>query len=176
MHCCILSSFSFVMPSNLILKVSAEAMEDVHVIDKLTFAPHARIDFSFVQPSCQSVAPTVVDTQKRVLEQPSASGAKHSRTLHANDHIANEHTVWACRQTVNKDYLKDLYPHPRDYDCYMEERTHTYFAHGCAVAYSVSSVWKVFFNDFDASIKASEMISRARESGLRSMSSSLYNL
>ena len=71
------------------------------------------------------------------------------------------------------DHLKRLYPHVRDNDCFLREDTHTYYVHGQKYKYSVSSVWKVFFPEFDDS-HADRMIVKATNSGLVNLEASLY--
>ena len=71
------------------------------------------------------------------------------------------------------DHLKALYPHVRDNDCFLQEDTHTYYVRGEKYKYSVSSVWKVFFPDFDES-HADRMIAKARNAGLVNLEASLY--
>ena len=68
------------------------------------------------------------------------------------DSLSFDHDAWIARgkSRGDKDFLKALYPHARDRDCFMEEATHTYYVRSCAYTCSVSSVWKVFFEDFDA--------------------------
>ena len=85
------------------------------------------------------------------------------------------HHTWSGR-TANigsHDYLKILYPHVRDADCFLEELTHTYHVRGCKYDCSVSSVWGVFFPKFDAGI-AKRMLLKADERGLVNIESSLY--
>ena len=48
----------------------------------------------------------------------------------------------------------------------MVEKTHTYFVHGVLYQYSVSDVWKVFFDDFDSSKTALFVLDRAKTRGL----------
>ena len=78
--------------------------------------------------------------------------------------------------TPQRDYLEQLYPHPRDNNCIMVEKTHTYFVHDVLYQYSVSDVWKVFFDDFDSSKTALLVLERAKDRGLQNILSSVYNL
>ena len=88
------------------------------------------------------------------------------------------HAAWVANQEEAHptDFLKTLYPHARDADCYMEEATHTYYVHSLPYSCSVSSVWKVFFAEFDAPCKAQELLAKAKTEGVRNFASSLYNL
>ena len=74
------------------------------------------------------------------------------------------------------DFLKTMYPHPRDGDCVLNELSHKYLVHGNEYKYSVSSVWKVFFETFDSANTATFVLHRAAEQGLRDISSTVYNL
>ena len=74
------------------------------------------------------------------------------------------------------DYLKTLYPHSRDDDCFMDERQHTYYVKGIKYPVSVSNVWHVFFEDFDADTIASKVLTNAEHHGLKHIESSVYNL
>ena len=74
------------------------------------------------------------------------------------------------------DYLKTLYPHSRDGDCFMDERQHTYYVKGHKYPVSVSGVWGVFFEDFDADTIASKVLTNAERDGLKHIESSVYNL
>ena len=58
----------------------------------------------------------------------------------------------------------------------MVEKTHTYFVHDVPYQYSVSDVWKVFFDDFDSSKTALFVLDRAKTRGLQNILSSVYNL
>ena len=58
----------------------------------------------------------------------------------------------------------------------MVEQTHTYFVHDVPYQYSVSGVWKVFFDDFDSSKTALLVLERAKDRGLQNILSSVYNL
>ena len=78
--------------------------------------------------------------------------------------------------TPQKDFLKQLYPHTRDNDCIMVEQTHTYFVHDVPYHYSVSGVWKVFFDDVDSPKTALLVLERAKDRGLQNILSSVYNL
>jgi hypothetical protein len=85
------------------------------------------------------------------------------------------HETWVRmrRGTPTCDHLKALYPHKRDNDCFLQEDTHTYYVHGQKYKYSVSSVWKVFFPEFDES-HADRMIVKATNSGPVNLEVSLY--
>ena len=74
------------------------------------------------------------------------------------------------------DYLKTLYPHFREGDCFMDERQHTYYVKGNKYPVSVSSVWRVFFEDFDADTIASRVLTNAEHHGLKHIESSVYSL
>ena len=74
------------------------------------------------------------------------------------------------------DYLKQLYPHPRDGDCIMDELTHTYQVCGRSYPCSVSDVVGVFFEPFDQERIAEGCIHGANSRGLSGMESSVYNL
>ena len=74
-----------------------------------------------------------------------------------------------------QDYLKLLYPHPRDDHCRMLEAAHEYFIHGERYECSVTTVWSVFFDKFDAPRIALNCLEKAEQVGLGSLSSSLYN-
>jgi len=76
----------------------------------------------------------------------------------------------------SKDYLKELYPHVRDDDCYMEEESHTYFIRGKKYPRSVSGVWKVFFDEFEGVSVSTRMIQKAQEEGPKNLESSTHNL
>lgn len=88
------------------------------------------------------------------------------------------HSVWLKKSEVVecKDFLKILYPHDRDNDCYLDEITHTYYVHKSRYNCSVSSVWKVFFGEFDAAQKSMKLLQCAEKDGIRNIHSSLYNL
>lgn len=73
------------------------------------------------------------------------------------------------------DYLKKLYPHALDDDCYMDERSHKYYVHGKPYLYSVSGVWEVFFERFDGESISSSCIDKAKK-GVCNEEMSLYNL
>ena len=92
--------------------------------------------------------------------------------------MALDHTTWVSKGegVAEKDFLKMLYPHARDGDCFLEEATHTYYVCESPYKCSVSSVWKVFFEEFDAKHKAKEILQKADVEGVRSFASSLYNL
>uniref|UniRef100_A0A6C0C2A2 Uncharacterized protein n=1 Tax=viral metagenome TaxID=1070528 RepID=A0A6C0C2A2_9ZZZZ len=94
------------------------------------------------------------------------------------DVVSLDYATWAAKgqSQAERDYLKLLYPHERDDDCFLEEATHTYYVRASPYKCSVSSVWKVFFEEFDATRKAKEMIRKAEVSGIRSFESSIYNL
>jgi hypothetical protein len=47
------------------------------------------------------------------------------------------------------DRLQRLYPHPRDQDCYLDDKLHKYCVLGQQYSLSVSGWWKIFFEDFD---------------------------
>ena len=64
----------------------------------------------------------------------------------------------------------------RDEACFLEEATHTYFVYTNRYAHSVSSVWKVFFPEFNAQQKSQEIIQKAKTKGIRNFASSIYNL
>ena len=74
------------------------------------------------------------------------------------------------------DYLKELYPHVRDHDCRMDEITHTYYVHEKKYPFSVSSVWKVFFPQFNATKAAIACLNKASDHGLRCFDTAVYNL
>ena len=92
--------------------------------------------------------------------------------------IPLDHATWVSKgeNVAEKDFLKMLYPHARDGDCFLEEATHTYFVHNASYNCSVSSVWKVFFEEFNSKQKAKEILQKAEVEGVRSFASSLYNL
>jgi len=75
----------------------------------------------------------------------------------------------------NVDYLKQLYPHEKDGDCWMDEVAHAYYIRGEKYPFSVSSVWKVFFPQFDTSMPANCLKSAASR-GLRCLDVSAFNL
>ena len=99
-----------------------------------------------------------------------------SKRPRVQEEFITDREHWCANSVQKRDFLKELYPHERDAHCYMDELTHTYFVLGRKYKYSVSAVWKVFFNDFDAAAKAAEMMSRAKKEKLRCLCSSVYNL
>ena len=72
------------------------------------------------------------------------------------------------------DHLKDLYAHDRDNDCYLEEKTHTYFVKGSKYPISVSGVMKVFWEHFDSEGMSKRCL--ICNEGIKSLQSSCYNL
>ena len=91
--------------------------------------------------------------------------------------MTHKHWQSASDQRVRHlDFLKAMYPHARDSDCVLNESTHTYLVHGETYKYSVSSVWKVFFETFNSANTAAFVLQRAAEEGLRDISTTVYNL
>ena len=91
--------------------------------------------------------------------------------------LCHAHLVEQARETEdNMDFLKKLYPHARDGDCWMDELHHKYYVHEESYPYSVSSVWKVFFPQFDTAASAGNAIRSASERGLKCLETSIFNL
>ena len=87
------------------------------------------------------------------------------------------------------DRLKQLYPHKKDTDIWLDERAHKYFVRGEEYPCSVSSWWKLAFDDFVPEQVSARVIRRhLTKSGFRStdheseripytvVQSSVYNL
>ena len=62
---------------------------------------------------------------------------------------------------IQSDHLKELYPHPRDADCVLNDVSHEYFIKGSKYPISVSGVWKVFFQEFDSVAMSSRVLQNA---------------
>jgi len=92
--------------------------------------------------------------------------------------LENHHAAWAtfANGIRQVDYLRLLYPHPRDADCTMDEITHTYHVLGERYPCSVSAVWKVFFPVFKDGLAAALSLKSAKTKGIKNMASSVYNL
>ena len=66
------------------------------------------------------------------------------------------------------DRLQKLYPHPRDKDCYLDDKEHKYFVHGGTYSLSVSGWWKKYFEEFDPTRVSESIVRRQLEkSGFR---------
>ena len=95
-----------------------------------------------------------------------ASGAMETRTCDDLT-LPESHSKW--KEVASKleapDYLKLLYPHDRDEHCVMEEVQHKYYVHNLPYSYSVSSVWKVFFPEFDVTKEGDDQLD-SRKLGL----------
>jgi hypothetical protein len=92
--------------------------------------------------------------------------------------VAEPHSKWknGASESNVPDYLKLLYPHDRDGDCFMEEAEHKYYVHNLPYAYSVSDVWKLFFPEFDDTMTIQTCLAKSQNLGLMNLESSAYNL
>ena len=107
------------------------------------------------------VAPEQALEQNHVPERPLSHACLVEQASEADD---------------DKDFLKQLYPHARDENCWMNELQHKYYVHGEGYPYSVSSVWKVFFPQFDTAASVDNAIRSANERGLKCLDTSVFNL
>ena len=84
------------------------------------------------------------------------------------------------------DRLQGLYPHSRDNDCFLDEKSHKYHVLGAQYNLSVSGWWKKYFEEFNAIQVSDRILQRYREDpGFRTapsgeasediLSSSIYN-
>ena len=80
-----------------------------------------------------------------------------------------------CETCTSVDHLCALYPHKRDKDCYLVEKTHEYFVKGQLYERTVSSVWSAFFEQFNAAEVSSACVAKAQCRGLVNAASSVYN-
>ena len=92
--------------------------------------------------------------------------------------VVEPHSKWKNAASKSKvpDYLKLLYPHDRDGDCFMEEVHHKYYVHNLPYPCSVSDVWKVFFPEFDDTMTIQTCLAKWQNLGLMNLESSAYNL
>ena len=70
-----------------------------------------------------------------------------------------------CETGTNMDYLCTLYPHERDKDCYLVEKTHEYLVKGQLYERTVSSVWAAFFEKFNAAEVSAACVVKAPNRG-----------
>ena len=106
-----------------------------------------------------------------------AFGAMETRTC---DDLTVQESNSKWKEMASKleafDYLKLLYPHDRDDHCVMEEVQHKYYVHNLPYSYSVSSVWKVFFPEFNVTMTVQTCLEKSQSMGLTNLESSAYNL
>lgn len=82
------------------------------------------------------------------------------------------HASFPQSAPVYLDRLQRLYPHPRDQDCYLDDKLHRYLVHGQPYSLSVSGWWKMFFEDFDPKQVSERIVKRHLDTpGFRSSAS-----
>lgn len=70
------------------------------------------------------------------------------------------HASFPQHAPAHIDRLQKLYPHPRDQDCYLDDRLHKYYVHGARYDLSVSGWWKMYFEEFDATRVSERIVQR----------------
>ena len=116
------------------------------------------------------------DNSSSIEAAPIRSRAKRSSAALDPSYPHSLYSVVSSSAEASVDYLKLLYPHPRDNDCVMEELSHSYRVHGRLYPCSVSDVVRVFFEAFPRDQMSELCLRNAGERGLRNMESSIYNL
>ena len=77
--------------------------------------------------------------------------------------------------STSVDHLCALYPHERDKECHLVEKTHEYIVKGQLYQRTVSSVWAAFFEQFNAAEVSGACVAKAQYRGLVNAASSGYN-
>ena len=88
-----------------------------------------------------------------------------------------QHNSFPQEPPPRVDRLQRLYPHPRDKDCYMDEKLHKYYVRGEPYSLSVSGWWKMFFEEFDPEHTSKNIVQRHLSTpGFRSFAADLSTL
>ena len=158
---------------------ATEALAAAGYIDRDHDTPTPHMQLASRQHEAPSVS--AFQSKKQDSSHPSKrrrrdEGSEHPQGMCPSSSTDVRHAVCVAAKTQTHDFLQDLYPHSRDANCMMDEASHTYFVHDMKYMYSVSNVWRVFFNDFDSERIAGRVLDKARDEGLRSLAASIYNI